>query len=736
MEVCPSIEKTTLSNADFLKMDANSDHGSGKALKAALPSPQVIAVAGASDLESGNYYGARVLANLVDGGSSATIYPVNPRLAGTTLLGLPVYGSLSDLPLTPDMVFVVTPIKFVVSTLEEAAKLGVASCVVVTAESGNEGERLIFRTRIAQLAQASGMRIIGPNSMGVMNGNLRLNGSFASGTRGGLVPPGSIACLSQSGATISAMLQWFGETPVGFSWLISTGDESATGIEELMQAMIDDPSVRSIMLFLEGVGDGHAFRRAALSARMAGKPVTMLQVGKSDKGRAAVQSHTGRVAGRREVFAAVAQETGIIETDSFVEFFSVGRTMAQRLGQLPRNRRAAVVTVSGGAASLAADQIEAIGWELAEFTPAMVAAIAGSTGQSGIRNPADIGGVWRNPDKVTRAITTIAEDDSIDTIFLSLGAGGIFAEAVARAVVTAADAIAQDVFVAWVGIFTDIQQIFDAADIPAFGDFPLAIRAAEACARFSQGQADCHEAVELIRILDHAPGNLLAMTSDASQSIWTVTEALEDLRQAGLPCAPFDIAPALDTADIVSRAERIGLPIVLKLSSPDMNHKSDDGGVAIRLGDKAAVAAAAETFKAIAMRKGLTSPSVLVQQMSQGVEILVGIKRDPSFGLVLVVGLGGTLAELHAEVAAVVLPTTQSMLRKTLSRNARLNLLLDGYRGQPAADREVLVSFLADFADWALGKGQSLQEVDLNPVMVSGGRICIVDARAVWNQAQ
>lgn len=706
-------------------------------MNAALPLPQVIAVAGASDLESGgNYYGARVLANLVEGGSSATIFPINPRLAGTTLLGLPVYGSLSDLPSTPDMVFVVTPIKFVVSTLEEAAKLGVTSCVVVTAESGDESERLIFRTRIAQLARESGMRIIGPNSMGLMNGNLRLNGSFASGTRGGLVPSGSIACLSQSGATISAMLQWFGKTSVGFSWLVSTGDESATGIEELMQAMVDDPSVRSIMLFLEGVGDGAAFRRAALSARLAGKPVTMLQVGRSVRGREAVQSHTGRVAGTREVFAAIAQETGIVETDSFVEFFGVGRTMAQRArcrDHLPRNRRAAVVTVSGGAASLSADHIEAIGWDLVQFSPAMVRAIAESTGQAGIHNPADIGGVWRSPEKVTRAISTIAEDDSIDTIFLSLGAGGVFAEAVARAVVVAAEAISQDVFVAWVGISAEVQTIFDEAGIPAFSDFPLAARAAEACAKFSHSQADKDGAAELISLLDRAPVDGLAVSADRVQSIWTVTETLEDLRQAGLPCAAFDVAPALDTADIAARAERVGFPVVLKLSSPDMNHKSDDGGVAIRLGDRPAVEAAAGTFKVIAARKGLSATSVLVQKMSQGVEVLVGIKRDPSFGLVLVVGLGGTLAELHAEVAAVVLPTTPSMLRKLLTRNARLNILLDGYRGQPASDREALVAFLADFADWALGKGEPLVAVDLNPVMVSGGLISIVDARAVWN---
>ncbi|MDF2117665.1 acetate--CoA ligase family protein [Roseiarcaceae bacterium H3SJ34-1] len=702
----------------------------------AFPAPKTIAVAGASAIEGGNYYGARVLANLVEGGIDATIYPVNPRLAGSRLLELQVYASLSDLPSTPDMVFVVTPVKFVIPTLEEAAALGVGMSVVLVAESGGEDERRRFRERIAEIARTSRMRIIGPNSMGVMNGNLSLNGSFASGTAGGRVPPGSIACLSQSGATISAMLQWFGDATVGFSWLISTGDESATGMEELLQAMVEDPTVRSIMLFLEGVGDGAAFRRAALGARLAGKPVTLLQVGKSDRGREAVQSHTGRVAGTREVFAAVAAETGIIETESFEEFFSTGRTMAQRPQRpdnLPRNRRAAVVTVSGGAASLAADQLAAEGWDLADFSRSMVAALAQSTGQAGLHNPADIGGVWRAPEKIGRAIATIAEDSSIDTIFISLGAGGVFADAVARAIVCAAAAVTQDVFVVWVGISAQVNSIFERAGIPAFGDFPLALRAAEAGAKFSASQAGRKDAEDLMRLLSTAPASMPAHRAAASQHIWTVTEALGDLRQAGLPCAPFDVAAALDPKDIAGRAERIGFPVVLKLSSPDMNHKSDDGGVAIRLCDQVAVEAAVAAFQTVAARKRLTATSVLVQKMEQGVEILVGIKRDPSFGSVLVVGLGGTLAELHAEVAAATLPTTPSFLRKLLSRNSRLNLLLDGYRGQPAVNREALVSFLADVARWALSKDERLLEVDLNPVMISGERISIVDARAVWN---
>lgn len=701
----------------------------------ALPPPRIIAVAGASALEGGNYYGARVLINLVEAGVQAQIYPVNPRLAGSELCGLPVYKSLSDLPAAPDLVFVVTPAQFVIPTLEEAAALGTAVSVVVTAGSGDDSERRAFRARIAEVAHASRMRIIGPNSMGLMNGALSLNGSFASGTIGGRVPPGHIACLSQSGATLSAMLQWFGDSKVGFSWLVSTGDESATGLEVLMQAMVGDDDVRSIMLFLEGVRDGTAFRRAALEANRAGKPVTMLQVGRTDKGREAVMSHTGRIAGTREVFAAVAQETGVIETESLVEFFGTARTMAQRAkrrGDLPRNRRAAVVTVSGGAASLSADQLYALGWELPAFGPAMVAALAEATGQSDVHNPADIGGTWRNPDKIAKAITAIARDDSIDTIFLPLAAGGQFAEGVAKAVISAAQTIPQDVFVSWVGMSDRVRALFDEAGVPAFDDLPFAARAAEACAKFSESQANRTGIEDLLQVLSDNPASAGTAPTSASP-IWTVTETLEDLQRAGLPCAAFEVAGELDTKDIVTRAERIGFPVALKLSSPDLNHKSDDGGVAIGLADGPAVASAVERFKALAARRKLTNASILIQKMEQGVELLVGIKRDPAFGPVLVVGLGGTLAELHGEIAATCLPTTAAMLRSTLTRNARLNSLLDGYRGQPAADRDALVAFLADFARWAQSKGERLQEVDLNPVMVTGRRISIVDGRAAWN---
>jgi acyl-CoA synthetase (NDP forming) len=517
--------------------------------------------------------------------------------------------------------------------------------------------------------------------------------------------------------------------------LVSTGDESATRLEELMEAMVGDPTVSVIMLFLEGVNDGMRFRRSALAAQIAGKPIVMLQVGKSEKGREAVQSHTGRIAGTREVFAAVAAEAGIIETRSFVEFFGTAKTLAQqcvRARALSRNRRAAVITVSGGAASLCADQLAEIGWSLPDFTNATVAAIEAATSQSNVHNPADITGVWRDPSKVAGTMSAIALDDSIDTIFVALGAGGAFAHNVAEALSSAALTLTQDVFVSWVGMTPETREIFDRAGVPAFDDFPLAVQAAEACAKYAESQHRLEDAAELLRILSKR-ADTREIDAHGEPSLWTVTRTLSDLRDAGLPCAQFDISAALDPVDIANRSEKVGYPAVLKLSSSSLNHKSDEGGVALRLSDSSAVLAAARAFQQLAENKRLAEPSVLIQKMASGVEILVGIKRDAVFGLLLVLGLGGTMAELHAEIVATPLPTTPAGLHALLSRHHKLNTLLDGYRGQAPVDRETLVSFLHAVAQWAESKGATLQEVDLNPVMAAAKDISIVDGRVIWN---
>jgi acetyltransferase len=517
--------------------------------------------------------------------------------------------------------------------------------------------------------------------------------------------------------------------------MVSTGDESATRLEELMEAVVADPTVSVIMLFLEGVNDGMRFRRAALTAQIAGKPIVMLQVGKSDKGREAVQSHTGRIAGTREVFAAVAAEAGIIETGSFVEFFGTAKAFAQqrvRARDLSRNRRAAVITVSGGAASLSADQLAEVGWSLPDFTRATVAAIEAATSQPDVHNPADITGVWRDPSRIARTMSAIALDDSIDTIFVALGAGGAFANSVAETISSTARTLTQDVFVSWLGMTPETRAIFDRAGVPAFDDFPLAVQAAEACAKYAGTQHRLEDAAELLHILSkHVATGQADVRGEPS--LWTVTRTLSDLRDAGLPCAPFDISVALDPIDIAGRSEKVGYPAVLKLSSSSLNHKSDEGGVALRLADRSAVLAAARDFQQLAEKKRLVEPSVLIQKMTGGVEILVGMKRDSVFGLMLVLGLGGTMAELHADVVATPLPTTPARLHALLSRHHKLNKLLDGFRGQAPVDRETMVSFLHAAAHWAESKGAALQEVDLNPVMVTAKEISIVDGRVIWN---
>lgn len=269
----------------------------------------------------GNYYGARLLSNVLNAGPSLPVYPVNPRYAGTEVQGLPCHACLADLPAVPDLVLITSPVRTVVPTLEEAASLGVATAVVISSELGETAARRALDEAVARIARDSGMRIIGPNSMGVMNGHARLNCSFSSGTHRGGFRPGPVAVLGQSGAVISYLLQTHAVSDLGYSWMVSTGNEAGTTLEQLLEGVVADPGTGIVLLFLEGVTDGPALRRAALRAAVQGKPVLLLKSGVSEAGARAVESHTGRIAGGREVYAALALEAGIHQAVSYDDLF-------------------------------------------------------------------------------------------------------------------------------------------------------------------------------------------------------------------------------------------------------------------------------------------------------------------------------------------------------------------------------------------------------------------------------
>ncbi len=695
-----------------------------------LRPPAGVAVVGASNGEGGSYYGSRLMSNLVRLRPKAAIYPVNPRLAGTEVYGHLAFASLADLPEVPDLVVVTTPVKAVVPVLREAAALGVPTSVVISSHQGEESDRRAFDQAVADVAARSGMRIIGPNSMGVLHGHGALSATFSSGAHGGGLRPGNVAALGQSGAVIAYLLQEFQERTLGYSWLISTGNEVAISTEELLDELVDDADTEVILLFVEGVTDGTRFRRALLRARAAGKAVVLLKVGLSESGMRAVQSHTGRIAGTKQVYEAVAQESGMLEAATYEQFFDTTLALSQqsvkRLGT-PHGRRAVVLTTSGGAGTYTADRLSELGWTLPDLRPEVAAAVEEICGQRGVHNPVDITGAFGDTGRLGRILVELAKDESVDAFFVATGAGGVLGESVAGSLVDARPHVPQEVYVGWVGMSGGVRDALDRAGLPAFGDPARAAFAAEAGARFRTFGDRPADGAQLLRLLEAAPAG---PAEDEPEPRWrTAAEAIGELSAAGVSCGGTVVTGSLDPREAVEAAESVGYPVVVKIDSPSANHKSDAGGVLLDLRDAAAVGAAVDTLAGIAAAGGFERPRAVVQHMVRGTEVLVGLKRDAAFGLMLVVGLGGTRAELHADVVSTPLPTTRGHLDEMLAGHRVLGTLLAGYRGAPAADRDALLDLLERVGRWAVGRQGTVHEVDLNPVFVNERGAFVVDAR-------
>lgn len=688
--------------------------------------PASIAIVGASH-EGGGYYGAKLMGNVVGAKTSARIYPVNPRYSGETMLGHKVYSSLRDLPEIPDIAIFATRASVVTPALREAAELGVKTSVIIT--SAEEAEAKQFDAEVGDVARSSGMRIIGPNSMGIMNGAAALNGSFASGLGGG-IPNGPVAFLSQSGAIISCMLQRDQGSNIGYSWLISTGNEAATSIEQLFNDIVDDDNVGVIILFVEGVSDGAMFRRAALRAQIAGKPVVLLKAGVSEFGRNAVQSHTGRMAGTRDVFKAVADESAIIQVDNFAQMFAAARALrdhAPRRRGKAHGRQAIVMSNSGGLTTVTADHLSDLGWELPGYSQEIREAMEREARKTGLLNPADVPGSWVDNPRMARVMLEAGKQPGVDTIFIVSGAGGNQAKNVASEVLKAIPDVGPDVYVAWLGATAEMRKEYEDAGRTLYDDPWAAISAAETVAKFRNGQLRLDASRELLSGLSSTPTG--AKKAAGSERIWTASETLAAAEKHGVPTVPSEVVTGLDAAKVTAVAERMGYPIVLKIETDAISHKSDVGGVRVGINDASAIERAVTDFARIAEDHGVTNAGVLVQKMVSGIEVLVGIKDDPAFGPVLFVGAGGIFAELQSDLVGIPLPTTRAEIERKLAEHKILNALLDGYRGAPPGDRKAIFDAIEGIAGWAVAC-DGLLEADFNPVMVSRSAAYAVDARA------
>lgn len=701
----------------------------------ALTNPSSVAVVGAATAAE-SWYGGRVYENLLRNDVGREIWPVNSRRAGTELLGRPVHASISELPVVPELTVICVSWAVAPDVLEEAAKAGTKAAVVLGSYKGEDPHgAAAFDARLREIAERYDIVVIGPNSMGIMNGNAQLVATFGSGADYG-VPGGNLAFLSQSGAAISFMLQEFGSRGIGYSHLISTGNEADASLAELLEHVVRDPQTDAIMIFLEGSSDGRHLRRVLAEAAVAGKPIALLKVGRSAVGQSAAQSHTGRVANDATALKALLEEVGVQVASSYQELFDFGLHFARR-GRVsrPHERRAAVVGTTGGVAVAASDDLVEGGWTVPSFSGELVARLRGVTGGENLpdhlANPIDVTGTYGDTSrlavKLPEIVRILADCGQFDEVFVMSGAGGPHAEHVAGNLAQELESGTDvPVTVGWIGIPQEAKDALERARVSVLDDPTRAARAASALADASRTPEQLADLEAVAAGTYSTAGPAVTVASDI-----TGGELMQVLGDAGIDVArsvlvDFDASEA----ELRAEVENLGLPLVAKIDSAELSHKSDAGGVVLGIDSVEELLGVRDRLRSLVEDQQIRA-RLLVQESIAGIEVLVGARWDASFGHLLVVGLGGTLTELLSDFRATLLPTSRGRIEQIVRGHERLMTLLGGYRGKPPGDVERLVNLIEQVARWLASSGPRVQELDLNPVMVTPDSAVAVDARVV-----
>ena len=672
--------------------------------------PQSVAVIGAS--REPEKLGYAVLANLKHAGFPGPLYPINPK--ADQILDLKAYPSVLDVPGQIDLAVIVIPYRFVPPALEECGQKGIPAVVVITAgfrEAGREG--LERERELMQIASRYGIRLIGPNCLGVIDTGTPLNASFAAG----MPPQGPIAFMSQSGALGTAVLDIAMTGRIGFSKFISLGNKADVSEIDLLEALKDDPASRVILMYIEGVPNGQEFMRVAQRVTRA-KPVVAIKSGVTQSGSRAVSSHTGSLAGSEAAYKAAFQQAGIIRAASMEELFDCALAFAYQ--PLLRGDRIGIVTNAGGPGILATDALERAGLEIPRLTTATTEALAQILpGAASVANPVDVLGDAL-ADRYEHAIRLTLADPNVDGVIVILTPQAMTeidgtAEAVGR-LAQGADKPVLGCFMGEARVASGIE-ILRRYGVP---NYPFPERAAAALEAMCQYRRErqrpllqpepCSVCIPVVRELFDQ------VRSEGRVNIGEM-EARQVLEAYGFPVPQSRLAATSDEA--VAIAEEIGYPVVLKVASPDILHKTDVGGVRINLRSAADVRDAFDliVYRAERYVPGARIWGCLVQQMvPKGREVLLGMSRDPQFGPLVAFGLGGIYVEALKDVAFRVAPFSREEASEMI-REIRSYALLEGVRGEPPADEDAIVDALLRVSQLVTDFPE-IVELDINPLMV------------------
>ncbi len=687
----------------------------------ALLHPRSIAIIGASD--DPTRIGGRPLAYTRDAGFAGPLYPVNPRRA--TVQNLPAFPTIADVPEPVDTAIIAVPAAAVVPTAEACAAAGVKAAVVFSAgfaETGDDGRRR--QDALAAIAGASGMRIVGPNCLGVYNSATGFFGTFTTTLEAEHPVPGGVGLVSQSGAYGSHLSLLATRRRIGIRFWITTGNECDVDVAETIGWLARRPDISVIVAYIEGVADRDRLLTSLALAREHRKPVILQKVGRTEIGADAVRSHTATLAGSDAVYDGVFRQFGVHRARDAEEMLDVA--YAATFGAFPASRRVGLMSISGGVGVQMADEAVACGLEVTPMSDHAQARLKAQLPYASPRNPVDITAqAFNNLDLIRSNLDVMLEEGAYDAIvafFTFVAAAGAMVTPIREILHDARRRHPDRLLVLSIVGPPNIVKRYEAAGCPVFEDPSRAVRAVAALARLA----------ESFDRPNAAPAALPAVVPLPPPPIGEAV-ASRIFAEAGLPLIESRLCATAREA--AQAAAELRFPVALKIASPDIAHKSDAGGVALDLGtmDAVARAFAAVTGKARLARPDARLDGVLVSPMiNGGVEMILGVQHDPTFGPVVMCGLGGVFVETLGDVSFRAAPFDAGEAHRML-RELQGFPLLTGARGRPPGDVDALAAALAALSRFAAAHAGQIESAELNPVVVrpAGHGVVALDALIV-----
>ena len=687
-------------------------------------SPQSVAIVGASQQKG--KVGYEILMNMIGAGFPGKIFPVNNK--ADAIEGLKCYPDLLSIGETPDLVVIVVPAQVVPDVMNQCAKLGVQAAVVITAgfkEVGAEGRAL--EQRVVQIARQANIRVIGPNCLGVIAPSNKVNASFG----GDLPSPGGIGYLSQSGALLAAILDMANANGIGFSKLVSIGNKADVDELDIIMALGSDPDTQVIAGYLESITDGNAFVRRAEQISNS-KPILLIKAGGTSAGAKAASSHTGSLAGGETAYECVFERAGIIRCESIEQQFNYAQAFAYQ--PLPKGTNVAVITNAGGPGIMAADAIERHGLGFAKLSDKTVERLASKLpAAANVHNPIDVLGDAL-ADRYEFALDVVLDDRNVDVIMVLLTPQAMTdAGATAQAIVKMAEKKAKKPILACfmgAGKVAEGVRVLRANRIPQYNSPEVAVDTIHVMTDYVRWRARPKRVVRLFPVNRRRAENIIEKYLRQGLREVGEADAKEVLEAYGFVTPKGALATTSEQAANI--AEQIGYPVVLKIWSPDIVHKSDLGGVKLGLKSGQDVM---DAFDLMVYRIPKKAPNahilgVFVQQMVKGgKEVILGMNRDPRFGPLMMFGMGGIMVEVLKDVSFYLAPLTAEEAKQMLI-NTKTYHILQGVRGQEGVDIEAIAEGLQRVSQLVTEFPQ-IREMDINPYVVGvpGTTPIAVDAR-------